>query len=137
MRWDGEMEAIWLATANSDLRSEQRELEAKIERLEAENFRLVAENERLRTLVDDYENSICWETTCINCAKLLDDNYDQYCEIERLMNAMELAWGLIANGQYWDRTDGRQYGEWNDARLRWRDEHWHPALDRNREARRG
>lgn len=58
-------------------------------------------------------------------------------EIERLMNAMELAWGLIANGQYWDRTDGRRYGEWNDARLRWRDEHWHPALDRNREATRG
>ena len=53
-------------------------------------------------------------------------------EIARLMNAMELAWGLIANGQYWDRTDGRQYGEWNEARLNWRDEHWHPALSRNK-----
>ena len=61
----------------------------------------------------------------------------QQAEIERLRNGMELAWGLIANGQYWDRTDGRRYGEWNDARLRWRDEHWHPALDRNREATRG
>jgi hypothetical protein len=22
-------------------------------------------------------------------------------------------------------------GEWNEARAEWRDEHWHPALDRN------
>jgi len=44
----------------------------------------VVEIERLRALVDDYENSISWETTCTNCAKLLNDNYDQYCEIERL-----------------------------------------------------
>jgi hypothetical protein len=57
-------------------------------------------------------------------------------EVERLMDGMELAWGLIANGQYWDRTDGRKYGEWNEARLKWRDEHWHPALNRNKEARR-
>jgi len=57
-------------------------------------------------------------------------------EVERLMDGMELAWGLIANGQYWDRTDGRKYDEWNEARAKWRDEHWHPALDRNKEARR-
>ena len=57
-------------------------------------------------------------------------------EVERLMAGMELAWGLIANGQYWDRTDGRWYGDWNAARAEWRDEHWHPALDRNKEARR-
>ena len=43
-----------------------------------------AEIKRLQALVDDYENSISWDTTCTNCAKLLDDNYDQYCEIERL-----------------------------------------------------
>jgi len=53
-------------------------------------------------------------------------------EVKRLMEGMELAWGLIANGQYWDRTDGRNYGEWNEARLKWRDEHWHPALSRNK-----
>ena len=53
MKWDGEMEAIWLATANSDLRSEQRELKAKIERLEAENFRLEAEIVRLRARAQD------------------------------------------------------------------------------------
>jgi hypothetical protein len=57
-------------------------------------------------------------------------------EVERLMEGMELAWGLIANGQYWDRTDGRRYGEWNEARVKWRDEHWHPALGRNKEVRR-
>jgi hypothetical protein len=59
-------------------------------------------------------------------------------EVERLMEGMELAWGLLANGQYWDRTDGRSYGDWNTARAEWRDEYWHPALDRNpKEARRG
>lgn len=42
---------------------------------------------RLRALVDDYESGINWHTTCTNCAKLLDDNYDQYCEIDRLRAA--------------------------------------------------
>ena len=65
-----EMEAVWLAQANSELRSEV--------------LALKQENERLRALVDDYENGITWYTTCMNCAKLMDINYDQYCEIERL-----------------------------------------------------
>lgn len=69
-------------------------------------------------------------------ARLTADLAAERAEVERLMEGMELAWGLIANGQYWDRTDGRRYGEWNEARERLRDEHWHPALDRNKEARR-
>ncbi len=56
-------------------------------------------------------------------------------EVARLMDGMEWAWSLLANVQYWDRTDGRRYSEWNDARLRWRDKHWHPALERNSEVR--
>ena len=63
-------------------------------------------------------------------ANLTADLAAERAELERLREAMELAWVLIANGQYWDRTDGRRYGEWNEARAKWRDEHWHPALDR-------
>ena len=48
---------------------------------------LEAEIGRLRALVDDYENGINWHTTCTNCAKLMDVNYDQYCEIDRLRAA--------------------------------------------------
>jgi len=48
---------------------------------------LLAENERLRALVADYENGIDWHTTCTNCATLMDGNYEQYCEIERLRAA--------------------------------------------------
>lgn len=52
--------------------------------LTTEEKAMLDEIERLLALVADYENSICWETTCTNCAKLLDANYDQYCEIKRL-----------------------------------------------------
>jgi hypothetical protein len=45
---------------------------------------------RLRTLVADYEDGIDWHTTCTNCAKLLDDNYDKYTEIEQLRAAGNL-----------------------------------------------
>ena len=50
-------------------------------------------------------------------------------EITRLMNGMELAWGIIANayGGNWDKADPG----WRDAATRWRDEHWHPSLNRN------
>lgn len=57
-------------------------------------------------------------------------------EIERLMDGMEWAWAIIANGQYWDATDTVRHPEWEQAKFKWRDEHWHPALDRNKEARR-
>lgn len=45
---------------------------------------------------------------------------------KRLMRALELAWGLIANAGEgdWDR----ERPEWKEAAIRWRNEHWHPAL---------
>ena len=54
---------------------------------------------------------------------------DSRAEINRLMDALEIAWGVIANahGGNWDHGTG----EWQKAAERWRDEHWHPALDRN------
>lgn len=56
-------------------------------------------------------------------------NETMHPETARLMDAMELAWGVIANahGGNWDEAAA----EWRAAAERWRDEHWHPALDRN------
>ena len=46
---------------------------------------------------------------------------------EEMGDAMEAAWGLIANA--WDTAtvDG-----WVPAAERWRDDHWHPFLNRAR-----
>ena len=38
------------------------------------------------------ESPLNWDTLCHNCAALMDKNYEQYCEIERLkerLNALE------------------------------------------------
>ena len=60
-------------------------------------------------------------------------NTDEQCEhlrIEnaRLMSALELAWGIIANGRAFDPA---MHDKWEAAKFKFRDEHWHPALDRN------
>jgi hypothetical protein len=49
-------------------------------------------------------------------------------ERDRLLDGMEIAWGVIANanGGNWDG----ETPEWQAAAERWRDEQWHPALDR-------
>lgn len=55
-------------------------------------------------------------------------------EVTRLMDGLEYAWVVITNGRAWDEA---QHDEWEQAKVYFRDEHWHPALDRNKEARRG
>ena len=50
-------------------------------------------------------------------------------EIERLMDGMEAAWGLIANAQS-VAGDGK-VEHWQESMERWRDNDWHPALKRN------
>ena len=50
-------------------------------------------------------------------------------ENERLMGGMESAWGLIANAEH---LVGHKVIGWQSAFQQWRDEEWHPALDRNR-----
>lgn len=67
---------------------------------EVEIARLRAENERLRALVADYENGIDWHVTCTNCAKLLDGNYDQFCEIERLRAAGDALADALDTGNW-------------------------------------
>jgi hypothetical protein len=49
-------------------------------------------------------------------------------ENARLREALEIAWGLIANANE-GNWDGETQ-EWREAAIRWRDEHWHPSLDR-------
>jgi hypothetical protein len=37
-----------------------------------------------KALFYELENAITWNTSCLNCARLLDDNYAQYSVIERI-----------------------------------------------------
>ena len=46
--------------------------------------RSVREIKRLRKQVIGYEDGITWQTNCLNCAQLMNKNYSQYVEIERL-----------------------------------------------------
>ena len=137
------------AAAETLLAKEQLAAErAEVERLQVQNRFLgeqgaiahanwkaqCAEVERLRNTVDTLTN--LFNEQC--------DTSDRYAlaankaeaEAERLMDGMELASELIATGHYWDRTNSGRYGEWNEDRAKWRVEHWRPALERNREARR-
>ena len=103
--------AVWA----SDAKPTTHEVEALAREVQESR----AEIERLRALVDDYENGINWHTTCTNCAKLMDINYDQYCQIERLRaagdqladalrdEAVHLGWGGVAD---------RALAVWEEAR---------------------
>ena len=103
MRWDGEMEAIWLATANSDLRSEQRELKAKIERLEAENFRLEAENDQCVRTLNQYMEAVQQMVTLLA---------EKDAEIERLRAAGDLLAEDLGDNPWADRL----IAAWEEAR---------------------
>lgn len=37
----------------------------------------------LERRVHDYEGAISWDTTCLNCASLLDQNYQDYMRADR------------------------------------------------------
>lgn len=52
--------------------------------------------------------------------------------IAALMDALEYAWGIIANayGGDWSLASA----DWRAAAEKWRDEHWHAALDKYRGA---
>ena len=42
---------------------------------------LTAQVRELVAQIRDYERAITWSTTCTNCAKLIDTNYDQYQQL--------------------------------------------------------
>jgi hypothetical protein len=89
----------------------------EIERLRKE-LKLVSEDHAMRK--EEYVDSRRqWE------AKIADRD----AEIKQLMDGMELAWVLIANAA--DVAGDGKVQRWQEAMERWRDEHWHPSLDRN------
>jgi hypothetical protein len=47
------------------------------------------ENERLRERIADYENRITWDTTCGNCARLLDASIKDYERAEEALARLE------------------------------------------------
>lgn len=108
-------------------------------------LRLMSETERRQEAADEIERLRAEHTfverlvagqLLSRMTELEADLAAERAEVERLMDGMEWAWSIIANGQYWDATDAVRHPEWEQAKLKWRDEHWHPALDRTKEARR-
>lgn len=50
--------------------------------------------EQVEKAVLKYENAITWNTSCLNCAKLLDDNYAQFERIAALEKADAIGYGF-------------------------------------------
>jgi hypothetical protein len=45
----------------------------------------------------------------------------------RYMDAMEVAWGVIATASHGDWS--KESPEWREVAERWRDDYWHPLLE--------
>jgi hypothetical protein len=101
----------------------------------------------LHVLAQRHDHKGHSEEMCIRCGWIMghmplncqnDDSPhvfpSQQVECTLLMDGLEYAWAVIANGRAWDEA---HHDVWEQAKFCYRDEHWHPALDRNREARRG
>ena len=46
----------------------------------------------IQLLLDAYEelnNALCWDTTCLNCASLLDKNYEQYVKLDKIRAVLQ------------------------------------------------
>lgn len=71
----------------------------------------------------------CGEDYEYQYTEILPDEASDAREVARLMQALEHAWGLIANagGGAWENEQPM----WRNAAMTFRDEDWHPALDRN------
>lgn len=65
--------------------SEYDTLNRAVELLEVAGYLGAAKELRqLTELLYAQDNALTWETTCLNCASLMDKNYEQYVEIKRL-----------------------------------------------------
>lgn len=60
---------------------------------------------RLLDLVQEYEQAISWDTTCLNCSNLIDKNYEQYVKLEQ----------VIALRDKWRTTDEPDPWYWSDV----------------------
>jgi hypothetical protein len=104
-----------ITTLTAELAAERAEFSAVLGDAIAKD----AEIERLTEVVANYENAITWDTTCTNCARLMDGNYDQYCEVERLRAAGDaLAEWLLRIVPDEDRDLNDALTEWEARRER-------------------
>lgn len=62
--------------SGSAIRARELEMSAALDAL-------LTECERYRAANHEYENCITWDTTCKNCAKLMDKNYEEYVRAEQ------------------------------------------------------
>lgn len=83
--------------------SDLKTLLAEIQRLtDSEDSRVVlleAERDKLRSQLAELNNAINWHTSCLNCSSLMDTNYAQYCELERVKPVLD------ALGRWRDTTE--------------------------------
>ena len=45
--------------------------------------------ESLLYAYDELNHAICWDTSCLNCASLLDKNYEQYVKLDEIRAVLE------------------------------------------------
>ena len=88
--------------------------------LKEENKRLSDENERLRQA-----HKVTLGTVEVKVTGLDVLREAVVTESDRLMSSMGDAWVLLANASH------NQNHEWQVCFRKWRDEEWHPALERN------
>jgi hypothetical protein len=52
--------------------------------------------EKAEALLAEYEGALCWDTTCLNCASLLDANYREFMRREIAEEALEHVGKILA-----------------------------------------
>lgn len=50
---------------------------------------LLAVAEELLQQLLHYKESISWHTDCLNCGKLMTENYEQYVKLDKIQNILE------------------------------------------------
>lgn len=50
---------------------------------------LAKSKEELVEMIGEYENALTWDTTCIRCSTLLDNNYEQYVKLQLVQELID------------------------------------------------
>lgn len=77
-----------LVTERNASRMERNQAVLEVEDLKERVADLQGKVVKLSTTVRDYESSIDWNLTCLNCAKLMDQNYEQYHKLETVKDKL-------------------------------------------------
>lgn len=108
---DQDLQAEMIAAVMNRLGEERNHLQVEVKGLRAERAAARAEVERLMKAVQWYEDGITWQTTCLNCAKLMNDNYDQYVKIDKANNRIAALEGAITKALH-HASEGRRSVYW-------------------------